>query len=405
MSETPGALAYDPCAATTPVYRQSNVGHLRLWLAEAHWESPKVEGRWCVQPGDVVLNKHGPVRAALVSAAARRHPVDGNTLIVRGLPWATAVWLAVCLNRPEYEELLLIESGLLRRVNLGALESLRVPPVPEEMQALASALGELLDALLAAAESLAWAKAEAEEASAAPASKRDLREGTFISPTVLSNDGWLPAAVALRAELAVFAGDLGWVAVRDLAMAEARTRLSSVPEGARALRLGDVAEDLYVAAAEAQAADLDPGRTLARPLIGGEVLISTLGASFRVAYVDEAAPPDTFPTDAWARLRFRETPAAWALLLATGQVRWQTSRLAVGTVQQFVPPEALMSVHLPIPEREIRDRWQRAVERHHAQRRALDRRWAALVAGLERVFERVHAAGADRTSRRSEVSR
>src|ERR1700674_4761621 len=64
VSETPGAITYDPLAATTPIYRQSNVGRLHLFPSATHWQPPQMAERWCVQPGDVVLNKLAPVRAA-----------------------------------------------------------------------------------------------------------------------------------------------------------------------------------------------------------------------------------------------------------------------------------------------------------------------------------------------------
>lgn len=405
VSQTPGTLTYDPRAATTPIYSQSNVGRLRLLLSAAHWETPQMAERWCVQPGDVVLNKLAPVRAALVSPAARRHPVDGNSLIVRGLPGATATWFAVCLNRPEYEQLLLIESGVLRRVSLGTLANLRLPPVPPEMDTLSLALRELLDEMLLVGESIHRVKAEAEQVAVAPSAQRDLHEGTFFEPESLSSDSWLPAAVALRSDQSALAEELDWVPVRSLAIADHRNRLISVPQGGRALRLSDVADDLFVGSIDetADSSDIATGRTLGRPLVAGEVLLSTLGASFRVAYVDDGVPPNTFPTDGWVRLRFRETPAAWALLLSTHQTRWQTARLAVGSVRQFVPPEALLSIHVPTPEPETRDRWQRAVERHHAQRRQLDHRWNSLLTALVRVFDDTHGLSASRSLRGHEV--
>jgi len=405
VSETPGALTYDARAATTPIYRQSNVGRLRLLLSAPHWDPPQVTDRWCVQPGDVVLNKLAPVRAALVSPAARRHPVDGNSLIVRGLPRPAATWLAICLNRPEYEQLLLIESGVLRRVGLGMLSSLRVPPVPAEMDALSMALRDLLDEMLLGGESVHRVKAEATQVAVAPSGRRDLREGTFFEREAMSSDNWLPASVALRADQCVLSEDLDWLPIRALATADDRSRLQSPPEGARALRLSDVTDDLFVGSAEesTNAAALVPGRILGKALIPGEVLLSTLGTSFRVAYVDEGVQANTFPTDGWVRLRFRETPAAWALLLSTPQLRLQTTRLAVGSVQQFVPPDALLSLHVPAPERETRDRWQRAVERHHTQRRVLDSRWNSLLTALGRVFDDTHGLTAGRPLRGHDV--
>jgi hypothetical protein len=404
VSETPGALTYDPRAATAPIYRQSNLGRLRLRMSTAHWESPQLAGRWCVQPGDVVLNKLAPVRAALVSPAARRHPVDGNSLIVRGLSLSTSTWLAVCLNRPEYEPLLLIESGVLRRVGLGTVASLRVPPAPAEVDALSVTLRDLLDELLLVGETVQRVKAEAAQVAVATPGRRDLRKGAFVECEVVTSDNWLPASVDLQADQSALAEDLHWVPIRTLATAGDRSRLQSDAAEVRVVRLSDVADDLLVGSAEDSAeAGAMPGRVLAKPLIPGEVLLSTLGSSFRVAYVDEGVPANTFATDGWARLRFRETPAAWALLLSTPQVRQQATRLAVGTVQQFVPPEALLSLHVPTPERETRERWQRVVERHHGQRRALDRRWNSLVGALTRAFDEVHRPPAGRHLRAHEV--
>jgi hypothetical protein len=396
VSETPGAQSFDPRAATTPIYRQSNVGRLRLLLSAQHWDPPQMSDRWCVQPGDVVLNKLAPLRAALVSPAARRHPVDGNSLIVRGLPRPAATWLALCLNRPEYEQLLLVESGVLRRVGLGTLTNLRLPSVPPELHAPSLMLRELLDEMLLVADSIHRVKTEAAQMVVAPSRQRDLREGTFLERESMSSDSWLPTAAALRSEQSALADELGWVPIRSLATADERSRLLSAPAGSRALRLSDVADDLFVGpdAETSSSTELTAERTLGRPLLAGEVLLSTLGASFRVAYVDDGVAPNMFPTDGWVRLRFRETPAAWALLLSTQQVRWQTARLAVGSVQQFVPPAALLSVHVPTPDRETRDRWQRAVERHHAQRRAVDGRWNSLLTSLARVFDHTHGLSA-----------
>jgi hypothetical protein len=390
VSETPTAENYDRAATTTPIYRQSNVGRLRLVLSPVHWKSPNNSPPWCVQPGDVVLNKLAPVRAALVSPAARRHPVDGNSLIVRGLPWSIATWLAVCLNRPEYQQVL--ESGVLRRVGLAMLANLRLPQVPPEMTRLSAMLRDLLDEMLLLGETIQRVKDEAAEIAAAPLVQRDLRQGIFIRCESISSDSWLPTAMSLRAEQSALAEDFGWVPIQSLAVAGDRSRLQSAPDGGRVLRLSDVADDLFVASVEqvANSGDLSPGRTLARPLVPGEVLLSTVGTSFRVAYVDEGVAPNTFPSDCWVRLRFLETPAAWALLLSSDHVRLQTSRLAIGSVQQFVPPEALLSIHVPVPERETRDRWQRVIQRAHAQLHTLERRWNTLQIDLTHVFENVH---------------
>lgn len=405
VSETPTAFDYDPRAASTSVYRQVNIKPLRLQLGAQHWAPPQIEGRWCVRPGDVVLNKLGPVRAAFVSPAAKRHPVDGNTLIVRDLARAEAAWVALCLNHSGYGRLLLLDSGVLDRVGMRALAALRVPPVPPEMEGLSARLRDALDEQTLASEAMHHVRTEADVlASVPPTPTHPLRSGAFFAREAVTHESWLPSATALRVEQTSLADDLGWVAIAELASWDDRARLTFAPEGARALRLRDVGEDLFVAPTDGTGEDLVPSRTLARPLVPGEVLLSTLGSSFRTAYVDDDVPQNIFPADGWVRVRFRETPAAWALLLSTEALRSQAARLVVGSVQQFVPPEALRSLRVPVPPREVRDRWQRAVERHHALRRSQDRQWAALMSEMTAVFEAAHRPFAGTRSRQKEAA-
>lgn len=391
-SETPGSMAYDPCVSTTPIYRQAEIGQYRLVLDEQHWNPPQITGRWCVQPDDVVVNKLTPVRASLVTPNAKRHPVDGNSIIVRGLPRREAAWLSVCLNRPAYEQLLVAESGVLKRVGLGALSALRLPPAPPEMDALAARLCEISDELALNDERIHNARTEAlAEANLTPYPAISLSTGHFAGVRTVTNENWLPSWIALRAEQAALAEEHGWVALGDLAHFSKRDRLGAINNHFRSLRLSDVAENLFIPADDqGDRSGGSPTRLLAKPLLPGEVLVSTLGNSFRAAYVDDEVPAHIFPVDSWVRLRFRETPAAWALILSTAAIRSQAARLAIGSAQQFVPPDALRMLRLPTPPREVRDRWQRAVERHHAQRRALDRRWSDLLTEMSSLFDAVH---------------
>lgn len=390
-SGTPGALGYDPLVATTPVYRQGNIEPLRLQPSGTLWSPPGINGDWCVRPGDVVLSKFAPVRAAFVSPAARRHPVDGNTLIVSDLPRAVAAWVAVCLNQPGYERLLLLGTGLMDRVGMKALASLRLPAAPPDMEGLSARLADALDDELIVAEPMRDARAAAEQMTSPGATvSRPVGEGSFFSREAMSTDNWLPRATGLRAELAQLAAALGWRALGELATTDDRARLMESPDHARVLRIGDVGDDLFAAVGDDAAGALIPSRTLAGPLVPGDVLLSTFGFNLRAAYVDEGMSPHTFPSDGWARFRFRDTPAAWALLLSTDAIRAQAGRLAIGSVQQFVPVEALRTLRLPVPPAEILQRWQRTVERYHAQRRAQQQRWSALVNELNALFEATH---------------
>ena len=289
-----------------------------MLLGAQHWDPPQITARWCVQPGDVVLNKLAPIRAAFVSANAKRHPVDGSSLIVRGLAFPQAAWVALCLNQPEYEQLLLIEFGCspARRdrsacvAAYSARASSDEPPFSPIARRTGRASADDRGAPPRACRGN-------DAASAALPKARPLGDGAFFAPDAVTHDTWLPSATALRAEQAALDEELGWVAIGDLASSDDRARLSHAPEGARALRLRGVGDDLLVPDDDDGSEHLIPSRTLGAALIPGEVLLSTLGSSFRAAYVDEDAPKNTFPVDGWARLRFRETPAAWALLLST----------------------------------------------------------------------------------------
>jgi hypothetical protein len=74
-------------------------------------------------------------------------------------------------------------------------------------------------------------------------------------------------------------------------------------------------------------------RVFAQLLSENDVLLSTLVTSPRVTFAGTNPGTAVYPTDHWYRLRFRETPGAWALVLATPAIRAQLERLAIGTVQ------------------------------------------------------------------------
>jgi hypothetical protein len=74
----------------------------------------------------------------------------------------------------------------------------------------------------------------------------------------VSNESWLPAAVALQAEQLALEDEFGWTSLADLAVFDDRARLSRAHEGAFALRLSDVGDDLLVDGARNY--DLIPSR-------------------------------------------------------------------------------------------------------------------------------------------------
>src|SRR5207247_1521314 len=116
---------------------------------------------------------------------------------------------------------------------------------------------------------------EAEQVAVAPSDQRGLLGGTFFKRESMSNDSWLPAAVALRSDQSALAEELAWVQIGSLAMVNYRSRLPSTPKGVRVLHLSDVADDLFVGLVEekSDSADVTTGRTLSKPLVPGEVLL------------------------------------------------------------------------------------------------------------------------------------
>lgn len=391
VSETPGAAAYDPRVAHSALLRQANITSFRFQLDDDHFEPPRISERWCVRPEDVVLNKLTPVRAAVAPSQARRHPVDGNCLIVRGLSRENATWLATCLNHVEYEKLLGMESGILERVGIGSLSRLRLPKPPAELEGLSASLLDVLDAELQAGEALHHVRAEAARETDIAEKSIPLREGSLVPGASLSSESWLPASIGFSVFLERLARRHGWVPLRSLATVRTRVRFSATPENARTLRLGDVASDLFVPGVAGEAGpQAQPARTFREPLTRGEVLASTQATSLRTVFIDESAPANSFPTDSWLRLNFQETPAAWAVLLSTPGAQSQMRHLAVGTARQFVSPDALLSVHLPDIDARTRERWQSTVERHHERRRVIERDWSDIRAGLERAYRQVH---------------
>ena len=399
ISSTLGTVSYDPRSADVPIYRQSHIQPLCLLPDGQHWRQPVESGPWCVQTGDVVINKMAPIRAGIVSPLCPRHPIDGNCLIVRGLGPAAALWLAICLNDSAYANLLLAGQTGIQRLSQAALKGFRVPPVPIEAENLSRRLFAILDDIILAREIVHRLKAEASEASAITVTMPDLRDGIMVPGATVGVDNWLPSTVVLRALQAQIAADYQWVAVGSLVSLESRTRLAQLPPNAHVLRLGDVADDFFVPAADAKkASETAPAnRTLAQQLLPGDVLVSTLGNSFRTAYADSDIQTRIYPSDAWVRLRFNETPAAWALLLSTPIVKSQVARLAIGVMQQFVPPSSLLDLLVPTPDRSTRDRWQRQFDQHHTGRRIIEQSWAQFQKACRNLFDVIH----DHTTPRS----
>jgi hypothetical protein len=402
VSTNPDAVDYDAAIEQTAIYRQINLDCMRLQLDVSHWKEPTIDGEdYCVQPGDVVLNKLVPIRAVLITSRTYRHPVDANCLIIRGLDRATAAWVAFCLNQPAYEAYLTQHQGLamLPRASLRELRQLRLPDRPPEMQRLGELVWELNDQGLENEEALVRCMKEVEEyveedlAQVEAGGRLGLRSlgemGRFVAADSIE-DSWVPRQVE-NADWRRSLRQLGWVPIDKLRVPDglSRGRLGQVEPGMAYVRLMDADEMLMLKPIETGAVS-QVHRIFEQVLMQGEVLVSTFIFNPRVVFVDR--PPETplYVSDHWARLRFGETAGAWALLLNTKIMRAQMAGLAMGGVQQFMPSGAIDRIVVPNVAVEVRRRWEDCVMRHHQRKHELNRQFQEVLVEMQALFQREH---------------
>jgi hypothetical protein len=405
VSTNPEASDYDERIGRTPIYRQVNLEEMRFKLDPEHWESPSVEvedEEWCVQPGDVVLNKLVPIRAALVTDRTYRHPVDANCLLIRGLDRIESAWVAFCLNQVPYEAYLTQHQGLavLPRASLRELRQLRLPPPPEAMRRLSEAFWGLNDAYLETEERIVRTMGEVEEyiqedlqQLESPEEKLipgDLGTGRFL-PAEAIEDSLLPTHVENAYRRRQLRKIPEWQPIAKLSIMDGNNRerlnqnLGEIPY----LRLSDVDQDLMVKHVEPMPVT-QATRIYKHPLGKGEVLLSTFAGSPRVAFTDKGFEDKVYVSDHWARLRFTETPAAWALVLNAKPVKDQFEGLAMGSAQQFIYADRLQRLLVPKVEKDLRHRWEEVVLTHHQRKRELDHKWQAVWEETQQVFNEVH---------------
>lgn len=391
--------------------RQLHIHPMQLKPAREHWQTPKESDERCARSGDIVVNKATPIQAALVTNAILGHKVDGNCIVIRGLNEIYSVWCTFCLNQPEYESYLLIMSGgsIIRRVGLKTLQQLRLPCPPDEFKDLAPAFVawanegyELSRDFFALLEEVEIHSYEAYREAYQKIGEIRLKDGAFFPSTSLNNENWIPDAIELLHEQNTLLRDYAWQSIRYLTLDErsSRKRLTEAPKSGYVLRLGDVGEELFVGSF-GNAIPGQMGRVFAKELEAGEVLLSLLATSPRVAFVDNSLDTKVYVTDYWARFRFRETPAAWALLLQTWPIQNQIHRMGLGTSQQFTNHESLSSLLLPPTSREKRKDWAERLEQHHSKMRRQHRKGNELWEAGLRAYTRVHGLPETQTIERS----
>jgi len=365
--------------------------------------SPRAD-RYEIRAGDVLVSKALPVKAAWVAPSFPRSRIDGSCYAVRNLATAPGLWLTFCLNQSNYSICLGRRSGgsVLPRISQSQLRRFPIPNIPIEFERVAEGIAECIDARVLNTLELARLKSEVAEAveDFVPLEAADVAADTDTFATWAMrfrcssvDSSLVPSHVAVGAFQDVLRRRGDWKRISDLTTLRqpSTARLGDVQYEYQCLRLSDVGGDLRVPAEPAVSSEANRN-VYAEPIRQDEVYHSLLATSPRTVFVSHEPDRDVFPLDYWARLRFLETPGAWALVLQTEPVAKQLKALAMGAAQQFATVGAVNHLAIPPIPFEVRQSWDKRIRRWHEKRYELDRTWRRL---LVRVDEALKVTEAD----------
>jgi|GEM_PF-1393344 len=393
-------------------YRQINVGQFELLPGEA-WDRPVESGSTFLQPGDVVVRKMSPVRAALVTDDIPGHPVDDSCLVIRGLDTPTALWVVLCFNHPSYERYLMSLSGqpILPRVSLRVLRNIALPPPPPLFHTLAGPIkAEVNDRALirrnvhSVQQEVIGFVAESGGADFIARAEARFQQPSWSAQVHARTIDWSWApqhvsAAILQDELLDLSAWTPLAAWLDKTPRDRRRLPPDFDRQVHLLRLSDAETSVLPACSLETIRPTLASRVYRVPLSVGEVLISTLGTSPRVLFAGVESRDDVFLVDHWEPLRFRETPGAFALILNTPAVSGQLRRMSVGSARQFVRAEDIKQLCIPDVPLAVRTRWDQALTGIvQAWRKSCDS-WEDLMNRANRAFEDAHNLPAMRADR------
>lgn len=354
-----------------PLYRPSHLDRGVLRPEALHLRVAPARTSRAVGPGDVVIGKFLPPRAALITPGAPRHAPDANCLRVLFADVRQALWVTAVLSHPAFAEALSrqLAGSALPRLGARDLAQLPFPPPPEQLTAQTEAWSAAAEERLDAARDLLALQDEATElADDAGPPPPDACAPTWIRAADIA-DTLAPDQAALLGYQRALT-ERRWIALGDLLAFEPARRRDPLL-AARLLRLQDADDELGFSTPPLAPVEPPWFRIYADPLRPGEVLLSTLGSAPKVLVNLPPAPETLWVVDAWARLDGGEHPGALALALGVPQVRWQLSAATTGAVRQFVTREELAQVRIP-PFRASH-----AASLHHRAADALTRRATA----------------------------
>jgi hypothetical protein len=379
-----------------PVIGAAQVGFGELRLNQDCLLPAPMESRFSLHTGDVLLAKAPPIKAAWISPSVHHHRFDATCYAVRNLKTSQGVWLTFCLNQFEFAFSLARRSvaSAVPRINSSELRRFPIPDVPVGFDLIADGIAECIDhRALNSMELLRLQNEVAEQVDALvpeAALKIETDHGSQSSwyqrfAATLLEDSLVPGHVKAGEYQQALRRGGDWRPIRSL-VATARghgERLGKEVSDYRSLRLSDVSSDLRVppVVSRGQAGSRN---VYAEPLEAGEVLHSLLATNPRTVFVSSVLDSQIYPTDHWVRLRFNETPGAWALTMQTEPVARQLRSMTTGLTQQFATATAVEQLVLPPIPLAIRMSWDGRLRRWQRQRDELDVTWQELV---DRVYK------------------
>lgn len=358
-----------------------------------------IADRFGIRSGDVLVSKTLPVKAAWVAPSLPRSRIDGSCYAVRNLATAPGLWLTFCLNQSNYSICLGRRSGgsVLPRISQSELRRFPIPNVPIEFEKIAEGIAECIDARVLSFLELGRLQDEVaetvkdfvpEEAAQVAADTDTFATWAMRFRCSSVDSSLIPSHVAVGAFQDVLRQRGDWRFVSNLVSLQkpSTARLGDVGHAYRCLRLSDVTDDLRVPADPAVSSEANRN-VYSEPIRQEDVFHSLLATSPRTVFVSHHPDQDIFPVDYWARLRFLETPGAWALVLQTESVAKQLKALAMGAAQQFATVVAVNRLAVPPIPLETRQSWDKRIRRWHQKRDELDQAWRRLLIRVDQALK------------------
>lgn len=379
-----------------PVIGAAQIGFGELRLTQDSLLPAPIENRYSLHAGDVILAKAPPIRAAWISPSVHHHRFDATCYAIRNLEAAQGVWITFCLNQFEFGFSLARRSvaSAVPRVNTHELLRFPIPEIPPAFDLLADGIAECIDHRALNSMDLLRLQSEvAKQVDAlVPEAAREIETDHGIRSSwyqrfdsALLDDSLIPGHVRAGEYQQALRRGGDWRTIRNLVgiTRGQGERLGNDAFDYQVLRLSDVTPDLRVPSTVSRG-QTGNRNVYAAPLAADEVLHSLLATNPRTVFVSTTPDSMIFPTDHWVRLRFNETPGAWALTMQTEPVARQLRSMTTGLTQQFATASAVEQLVLPPIPLRTRMSWDERLRRWQRQRDELDATWHDLV---DRVYK------------------